>query len=227
MGKICFYTMTHDTGFAPNPFFDYLTLATCKPQIRKSKNVKSGDWIAGWSGKRLQKKGEGKRLIYLARISEKISYNDYWNDKRFEMKKPIMPPEYKKTQSFSQILKDDACHSSSCGARDYGNFDNEILYLGDNIYYDIIDHNGISYTIQLENKSHGEDLKEHDVNGENVIICEEFYYFGEGNYLDVNYDGIEHYKPGRCSIFLNDQEKVDDFISYVRKHKNQAKIVGK
>ena len=27
--------MTHDTGFAPNPFFDVLTLATCKPGIRR------------------------------------------------------------------------------------------------------------------------------------------------------------------------------------------------
>ena len=24
------YKMTHDTGFAPNPFWGYLTLATCK-----------------------------------------------------------------------------------------------------------------------------------------------------------------------------------------------------
>jgi hypothetical protein len=31
------YKMTHDSGFAPNPFYDILTLATCKPGIRKTK----------------------------------------------------------------------------------------------------------------------------------------------------------------------------------------------
>lgn len=31
------YKMTHDTGFAPNPFWGYLTLATCKPKIREKK----------------------------------------------------------------------------------------------------------------------------------------------------------------------------------------------
>ena len=38
------YKMTHDTGFAPNPFWGCLTLATCKPKIRESK--RPGDWVA-------------------------------------------------------------------------------------------------------------------------------------------------------------------------------------
>ena len=29
--KICTYTMTSDTGFAPNPFYGYCTLAACTP----------------------------------------------------------------------------------------------------------------------------------------------------------------------------------------------------
>nr|WP_269667332.1 hypothetical protein [Polaromonas naphthalenivorans] len=28
--------MTHDSGFAPNPFHGTLTLATCKPGIRRT-----------------------------------------------------------------------------------------------------------------------------------------------------------------------------------------------
>jgi Nucleotide modification associated domain 2 len=38
------YVVTHDKGFAPNPYFGFLTLATCKPQIRKSARV--GDWLS-------------------------------------------------------------------------------------------------------------------------------------------------------------------------------------
>jgi hypothetical protein len=51
------YKMTHDTGFAPNPFHGACTLATCKPQIRLHKRV--GDWIAGFTSKRLN--GDGSR----------------------------------------------------------------------------------------------------------------------------------------------------------------------
>ncbi|MGE3595803.1 MAG: hypothetical protein AB7N70_09645 [Dehalococcoidia bacterium] len=41
------YKMTHDTGFAPNPFWGCLTLATCKPGIRQTRGP--GDWIAGFT----------------------------------------------------------------------------------------------------------------------------------------------------------------------------------
>jgi hypothetical protein len=37
--------MIDDTGFAPNPFHDFLTLATCKPDIRKKAQI--GDWVLG------------------------------------------------------------------------------------------------------------------------------------------------------------------------------------
>ena len=45
------YKMTHDSGFAPNPFGRTLTLATCKPQIRLHKSV--DDWIAGFTSRTL------------------------------------------------------------------------------------------------------------------------------------------------------------------------------
>lgn len=70
------YTMTHDTGFAPNPYHGVLTLATCKPLIRKY--AKEGYWISGWTGNavhnkqgKIDKNGAG-RLIYLAKVSEKF-----------------------------------------------------------------------------------------------------------------------------------------------------------
>ena len=33
------YKVKHDTGFAPNPYFGILTLATCKPAIRRSSKI--------------------------------------------------------------------------------------------------------------------------------------------------------------------------------------------
>lgn len=43
------YVITRDYGFAPNPFWNVCSLATCKPQIRQHASV--GDWIAGFGGK--------------------------------------------------------------------------------------------------------------------------------------------------------------------------------
>ena len=43
------YVIKRDFGFAPNPFGEFCTLATCKPVIRKVANV--NDWVFGISPK--------------------------------------------------------------------------------------------------------------------------------------------------------------------------------
>ncbi len=81
------YKMTTDSGFAPNPFHGFLTLANCKPSIRKSK--KEGDWIAGFTSKELNGDLIGEeRLVYLMQVTNKIPYKDYWNDPLYKLKKP-------------------------------------------------------------------------------------------------------------------------------------------
>lgn len=75
------YTVAHDTGFAPNPFWGYCTLANCKPAIRRTAKV--GDWVIG-----LSPKYDGNRLIYAMRVDEVLSYDRYFLDGRFAAKKP-------------------------------------------------------------------------------------------------------------------------------------------
>lgn len=83
-GKFLYcYKMTHDTGFAPNPYHGILTLATCKPTIRRC--AQEGYWISGWTSNTVQGKnqkfnlkGEPQKLIYLALVSKKHSIADYW-----------------------------------------------------------------------------------------------------------------------------------------------------
>ena len=42
----CFrYKLDHDYGLAPNPFGGVITLAVCKGDIRRNKNLDVGDWI--------------------------------------------------------------------------------------------------------------------------------------------------------------------------------------
>ncbi|HML70199.1 MAG TPA: hypothetical protein PKA78_02400 [Macellibacteroides fermentans] len=79
------YVVTRDFGFAPNPFYGYCTLATCKPRIRKKAEI--GDWIFGISPKI---KNNGNHLVYAMRVSRKITYNEYWECEEFKPKKPVM-----------------------------------------------------------------------------------------------------------------------------------------
>jgi hypothetical protein len=79
--KLFSYIVTHDAGFAPNPFWGYCTLACCKPKIRKT--AQKGDWIVG-----LSSKAKGHKIIYAMRVEEILSHKDYFTDRRFAVKKP-------------------------------------------------------------------------------------------------------------------------------------------
>lgn len=84
--KLYSYIVPHDTGFAPNPFFGYCTLACCKPAIRRSTSV--DDWIVG-----LEPKKAGHRIVYFMRVDEKLTFDEYWADPRFRNKKPARDAE--------------------------------------------------------------------------------------------------------------------------------------
>ena len=74
-------TATYDIGFSPNPFFGYCTLACCKPKIRLS--AEPGDWVVG-----LTPKSQGNQLLYAMKVEEKLTFEQYWRDRRFAPKKP-------------------------------------------------------------------------------------------------------------------------------------------
>jgi hypothetical protein len=150
MPRLYSYLMTHDSGFAPNPFFGYLTLATCMAEIRRTKKV--GDWVAGFASKALVKKCHAldftiphQGLIYLMEIGEVLPMDTYFHDLRFQDKKAVP--------------------LGSCDT---------MKERGDNIYHQ----DGRGNFRQLENDNHdaGELLK--DTSGKNVLIAKKFYYFG-------------------------------------------------
>lgn len=85
MSKLYSYVVVRDYGFAPNPFFGFCTLATCKPEIRRTASV--GDWIMGTGSKA---KGRSAHVVYAMRVSETMSFNQYWKDPRFHDKRPDM-----------------------------------------------------------------------------------------------------------------------------------------
>ena len=77
------YVVVRDFGFAPNPFYGVCTLATCKPQIRRTAQV--GDWVIGTGSKQ---HGRQRQLVYAMKVSETMTFDEYWDDPRFECKKP-------------------------------------------------------------------------------------------------------------------------------------------
>lgn len=82
--KIYSYIVARDFGFAPNPFYGFCTLATCKPVIRAGAAV--GDWIIGTGAK--SRYSLAGRLIYAMQVSEVLDFDTYWNDPRFLAKRP-------------------------------------------------------------------------------------------------------------------------------------------
>lgn len=83
--RLYVYVLTHDTGFAPNPFHGYCTLATCKPVIRRGADI--GDWVVGVGS---TQNGQEGQLIYAMRVEEAMSFEEYWTDPRFQLKKPAL-----------------------------------------------------------------------------------------------------------------------------------------
>lgn len=78
------YVVRHDQGFAPNPYGGFLTLATCKPKIRKTARV--GDYIVGTGSSTTV--GHNK-LIYAGRVSDVVSLEDYGRLEEFICKVPV------------------------------------------------------------------------------------------------------------------------------------------
>ena len=87
------YIVAIDDGFAPNPFYGFCTLATCKPKIRRHAQV--GDWMLGTGSK---KKGRQGTLVYAMRVTEKMTYDSYWEDPRFEDKRPDLFKSIRKSR---------------------------------------------------------------------------------------------------------------------------------
>lgn len=140
----CFsYVVARDYGFAPNPFHGYCTLAACKQKIRESANV--GDWIVGFAPRC---KAE-RKVVYLMCVNEKISFNEYWQDERFALKKANV------NSTLIRFFGDNIYHQ-----------ENQV-WVQENSHHSYID--GTTNEINLRN----------DVSGRFVLISSDFYYFGE------------------------------------------------
>lgn len=122
------YIMTVDNGCAPNADNGLLSLAICKPKIRKT--AKCGDIIIGISGKRLFN-CEERRIVYIAKITKVLSMKEY----------AVVYPK-RKDSIYTEELK------------------------------------------MRENPYHTEINIKNDLSGENVLLSNDFIYYGT-NHISV------------------------------------------
>ncbi len=83
MARLFSYVVARDFGFAPNPFHGYCTLCTCKPQIRRHAII--GDWVLGTGSKN---HGRESHVVFAMRVTETLTFGEYWRDPRFLVKRP-------------------------------------------------------------------------------------------------------------------------------------------
>lgn len=145
--RVYSYVVKRDFGFAPNPFYACCTLATCKPKIRKNAHV--GDIIVG-IGSGAQNSVYKNRMIFAMIVSEILTFDEYWNDLRFQIKKPYMGGSkkqmygdniYHTSSETGEMVQEYSHHSYEDGSTNYNNFNR-------------------------------------DVPGEKVLIAEQYWYFG-------------------------------------------------
>lgn len=192
------YKMSHDDRFAPNPYFGVLTLATCMSRMRY--NTPVGDWIAGWTSKHTSTSTEvgGEQLIYLANVSEKLTFAEYWD--RYPSKRPGAGSE-------DNEANEDTLEKTQHGDNIYRPYPNAPsgLVLVDSVHRRPTDGNKIAK----------------DIAGRYVLVCKEYYFFGAEHPLAVPPD-IRPNVPKYQSSYGNKTADPTSFIDYVRAHARQC-----
>jgi len=186
------YKIEHDFGLAPNPFGGYCTLAVCKGQIRSNKRLEIGDWIIG-TGSRALERVSGKvqmpHLIYAMQVEEKLNFNQYWLDPRFQYKKPVL------NGSLTQLYGDNIYHT-----------DNENNWVQVNSAHSLECGNPNLEHVKRDTKS--------DI----VLITKKFFYFGNSSELiPIKYESVLCKGRGVKSTSIP-QEVASEFIAWLEEN---------
>ncbi len=156
-----------------------------------------GDWIVGL--KEVSDENENHTLVFIMQITEKLTYNEYWNNQRFTGKIPDFSIE------------------------DY------IQQLGDNIYKPIDDDFEQIYSLHSREFFDNDDAwlkqKKEDLQGKYVLISERehYFYFGKDSVklptsqlIDLLYCNIGY----KC---IADPKVPQEFLDFIVELKKQDK----
>lgn len=185
------YPISRDFRFAPNPFHGVCTLATCKPRVRKAANV--GDWVMGVGGTSLS--SVCRKCIFLMKVTEKMEFQEYWDDPQFSLKKPV------RNGSRVQMLGDNIYHRSNTGE-----------WIQEDSH-----HSNPDGSVNIHN------LKRDTGTCESVLVSRFYFYFGESaisvNLDAINYGRIRDFRKvgfGDCENAVKMVESIEkDYRGYI------------
>lgn len=190
------YAITRDYGFAPNPFHGMCTLATCKPDIRAG--AKIGDWVLGVGGCNRNMRDVSRKCIFLMKVTEKIGFQEYWDNPRFSIKKPL------RNGSSVRMVGDNIYHKDVNGS-----------WIQEDSH-----HSNPEGTINLVN------LKTDTNKSDNVLISDHFWYFGAAAItvdLDlIGYGRVRNIKKVKLTESNNGGQLISSIVN--AHHKNLNRI---
>lgn len=177
------YKITRDYGFAPNPFYGYCTLACCKPHIRDRADV--GDWIIGTGA---IENHSLYHIIFLMKVTEKICFEDYWNDQRFFRKRPVL------NGSLKQMHGDNIYHKEK---GEWYQMDSHHSF-----------HDGVL---------NGPNRKQ-DLSGNFVLVSNQFIYLGRKHFrVPQNYLELCPNPKQRDYLTIRNSDLAEEFINFMSK----------
>jgi hypothetical protein len=185
------YVIVRDYGFAPNPFHGYCTLATCKHVTRRVAGV--GDWIIATGS---AQHGRSGQLVCAMRVTERTTYDGYWTDPRFALKKPDL------TGSRMRAYGDNIYHHDENG--DWVQEDSHHSFPG-----------GEMNPVNLLD----------DTKTDQVLISDEFWYFGrDAPLIPTRFRGTggDNICAARGHKTNFSPGLVDEFLAWVQQHPKGA-----
>ena len=93
---------------------------------------------------------------------------------------------------------------------------------GDNIYKPLVANpNNYNDYEQVDNNNHTKEDIIHDLSGKYVLVCEEFYYYGVEDAIDIEKEVFDVTVP-RCKKLV-----LDDYDRFIRFIKNDKRVMIK
>lgn len=227
------YRMTHDNGFAPNPYHERLTLACCKGRMRSSIGDEwhdnpeglrnAGIYLVGIAGKALSKvlikknnpndflerKVRGSQIIYIAQVTDILTFQEYWDkgEPWTEKKKPHGNLEERFKSGSSALYA-------------------EVGERGDNVYNPAFAEEALCFhkKLNMSDAKHRK-LREKDLKGKYVLVSDTFVYFGDCSKLKTTDNALfEPVEKQRENVKLYAEKEIDPMGHYICNPQNFRKI---
>ena len=188
MTRLYSYIIKNDAGAAPNPFWGFCTLTICKPTIRRTARI--GDWVIG-TGSKNSKLSDGNIYDLSDSIVNAMKITDIKSLSEYD--------SFCKKKLMDKIPK--------WFAKDWRKRMGDCIYDFSN-----------SEKPEMRKGVHVEVNRVKDLSGQNSLISNHFYYFGdEARVIPKELKGIIKKSQGHLNI--ENEKLIKDFVRWITRFK--------